>query len=301
MGKWASFTKERFDPVSHLAMIGLFFAAHAGFIQASAPSGAGMNVSAFGQALLALGTLAFFFKLRLYDEIKDYAVDLRHNPTRPLVRGLVTHGDLYRGIGVCIVAELLCFGGAALVALPGAVLAIGYSLLMYKEFFIGERIRPHLTTYAVLHTVVSSLLSLALLSGLSARPVWALPAEAYWFASSSWFLFNIFEFGRKTFTSGEERPLVESYSKIFGRFGAVLLVLAMALISVGLLLKSDFDRPAPMAFELFLWVSVLVLVAVGAAYALTNRAELGRVYRGFSSAYIVIIYSGVLARWAVEW
>ncbi len=281
--KWLQFTKERFDPVSHLVMILLFVVAH----RLVFPSQSGL----VQMALIFFGTVAFFFKLRLYDEIKDYELDLVINPTRPLARGLVKHSDLYTGIAACIVAELAFFGARGMAGLVGISLAIAYSLLMYKEFFIRERIRPHLTTYAISHTVVSGMLSLALVAAMSGEYPWAMSRPAYLFALNSWCLFNIFEFGRKTFASSEERDGVESYSKIFGRFGAVALVLSMAGTSSICLMKIDGSG----FIRLFILASCLALFSVGIAYASFNRAPFGKVYRAFSSIYIVLIYLGLVA------
>ena len=68
---------------------------------------------------------------------------------------------------------------------------------MYKEFFIPNLIRPLLTTYAMSHTIVTGLFSIALLAALS-QTMLDLPVEAYYFALANWGLFNVFEFSRKT-------------------------------------------------------------------------------------------------------
>lgn len=284
--KWLQFTKERFDPASHLVMILVFVMAHKLLFPGQASLNSGDSVW-----LVFLGAVVFFFKLRLYDEIKDYELDLVVNPTRPLARGLVTHQDLYMGIIVCIALELTLFGSQGPAALVTISIAIAYSLLMYKEFFIREHIRPHLTTYAVLHTIVSSMLSFAILAAFTRQYPWHMSRETYYFALNSWYLFNIFEFGRKTFTTAEERSGVESYSKIFGRLGAVALVLAMAAASSYCLTRV---RYLP-AFHIFVYASSAALAISGIFYAAFNRAPYGKIYRAFSSIYIVLVYSGLVA------
>jgi 4-hydroxybenzoate polyprenyltransferase len=204
---------------------------------------------------------------------------------------LVKHADLHLGIALCILAELALFGSQGLAGMMAIAVAIAYSLLMYKEFFIREKIRPHLTTYAVSHTVVSGMLSLALISVMSREFPWALDQSAYLFALNSWCLFNIFEFGRKTFTTVEERPGVESYSKIFGRHGAVALVLSMAGASALCLVRIE---TVPVV-KPFILASCGILLLAGTAYARLDRAPYGKIYRAFSSVYIVLIYSGLVA------
>ncbi|MCA9524000.1 MAG: hypothetical protein KC609_23685 [Myxococcales bacterium] len=291
VARWLQFAKERFDPLSHLLMIGLFFWVHQILAQRLARG------DAWRSGLLLVGTLAFFFKLRLYDEIKDFETDSALNPSRPLVRGLLAHRDLHRGIVGCIAIELVTFGLSGSAALLSIVWAIGYSLLMYREFFIGRWIRPHLTTYAVSHTVVSVWLSLALFVALTARPVWELPRGLLLFSLGNWCLFNIFEFGRKTFTSAEEREGVESYSKIFGRTGAVLLLLVMGAASSYLL--SGLDEAT--SGRLF-WAigGVLGAIAItGSLYAIRDCA--GGIYRAASSLYIVLVYATLLIFHYAAW
>lgn len=292
--KWWTFTRERFDPLSHLLMILVFVEAHRVLVR----EGTALDVQNWALALLFAGTTLFFFKLRLYDEIKDYELDCVINPTRPLARGLVTHRDLYFGIVFCILAELALFavigaGAAVAVAVP-----ILYSLLMYKEFFIRERIRPHLTTYAVSHTVVSGLFSLALIAALTGKPVWDLGRLGYLFALNSWCLFNVFEFGRKTFATDEEREGVASYSNIFGRYGAVALVLLQSGVSALCLVALNLGNSAGGVLLWLLGAANLVLLLTGGAYAILNRSRYGKLYRAYSSVYIIVIYLGfVLIRY----
>ena len=293
-GRFWIFARERFDPPSHLVMIGLFLVGHVAIQAAvSGADGALAHLAALPPlAALLLGTVAFFFKLRLYDEIKDYEVDCEHNPGRPLARGLVSHRDLHVGIVVCIGIELACFGLASVRSLPAAAVAVGYSLLMYREFFIGRHIRPHLTTYAVSHTVVTVLLSLTISSGLGAKLAWGLGRPALFFALNNWCLFNIFEFGRKTFSSAEEREGVESYSKIFGRYGAVVLVLSQAALSS----LSLHLMALPSATGLVFYTAGLggLLLVVGLTYATSDRAGPAKLYRVMSSVHIVLVYVGFL-------
>lgn len=284
------FAKERFDPASHLLMILTFVAAHYVFVR---NAGGGASISPTVGITLFFLSLVFFFKLRLYDEIKDYEVDVAVNPTRPLARGLVKHGDLYRAIVFCILSELAL---AAMLSSDTALcmgITMAYSLLMFKEFFIGKYLRPHLTTYAVSHTIVCAFLSVTLCVGLGGYSFQNIPRFVISFAAGSWGIFNIFEFGRKTFTTAEERPNVESYSLIFGRFGAVLLVLAMAIGAAYCFVKT----PQLASAQLFVTLQQLLLVvlaAVGILYALLNRHPFGRIYRGASSVYIILVYIAII-------
>ena len=54
-------------------------------------------------------------------------------------------------------------------ALAGMGMAIAYSMLMYREFFLRGFLRPRLTTYAVVHTVVTVLLTLTLFAAFTGQ------------------------------------------------------------------------------------------------------------------------------------
>jgi 4-hydroxybenzoate polyprenyltransferase len=270
--KWVIFIGERFPIASHLTMIFVFVLAHFALAGAS-PLNSKMGL------LFSFCTL-FFFKLRLYDEIKDYEVDLKHNPGRPLPRGLLKISDLKKMIVVIIGLELSIAACLGQKAFATSVTVICYSLLMFKEFFIGSYLRPHLTSYAVTHTFVTFLLSIALSQAITDT----LSFHHIYFALSNWALFNIFEFGRKTFQSDEERPEVESYSSIFGIKGACLLLISQALISF--LLISLIEKNA---FTLTNTILMLSLFAASLALITKNKKPWGVLYRSYSSAYIVII------------
>lgn len=292
------FTKERFEPVTHFVMISVFVAFHFMLV-----AGKENEISLTGIFMLLLGSTAFFFKLRAYDEIKDYEVDLKFKPHRPLARGLVTHNDLHRVIMGCIFLEIATFSFFGPTALAAMAFAIAYSLLMFKEFFIGKYLRPHLTTYAVTHTIVGGLLALSILSAVRNQFFWSADQNSIQAVLAAWGLFNIFEFGRKTYCRSEERPEIESYSKIFGQWGAVALVVGMGIFSAYLLgtvdsmdsILNGSNQVLRTAAWLFLVGGPVITMLFGAAYAATDHNRFGAIYRAASSMVIVFVYGGLSA------
>lgn len=289
MNRGLTFILERFNPIAYLPMIAVFVGAH--FALANL-LGVKVNLVSISSVLLALGVLVFFLMLRLYDEIKDYEVDLQIHPDRPLPRRLVSIDEIKWSIVACIGIELICFGLLGFTSLIGALIAVGFSVLMYNEFFIRDYLRSHLTTYAVTHTAVSVLLSLAIFSAISSTFIWDLEPAAYYLALSSWCLFNIFEFGRKTFSSQEEKANVDSYSKLFGRFGAVSLVIGMAILSLIILSFTPFAQAV--IFWPFIICASVVLGISGITYALYDKTAHSNIYRIASSAYLIVIYGGLI-------
>jgi hypothetical protein len=154
--RWIQFIQERFNPLAYGTMILLVCLAHTVTL-----------VTVFQQTWnlfipLILFFSCFFFKLRCYDEIKDYEHDLIHNPLRPLARGLITKKALGFAIVFCWMVEILSLISIGIRTLLFVFPVLVYTLLMYKEFFIGKILKPYLTTYATLHTFVFFLLSAAL-------------------------------------------------------------------------------------------------------------------------------------------
>jgi 4-hydroxybenzoate polyprenyltransferase len=175
-------------------------------------------------------------------------------------------------------------------SLASALVAIGYSLLMYKEFFVRRWLRAHLTTYAITHTLVIVFISITLFTALSNIPSTQLPMPLWSFSLGGWFIFTIFEFGRKTLSSQEERTGIDSYSKTFGRFGAVASVVAMALGGTALLsAKGLFVADMP----LLRWV--VVLGVLGLLYAILNTPIFAKVYRVTTMLFIIAVYATMIS------
>lgn len=286
--RWLTFIKERFDPLSHLVMMGLFLCAfmiNVSFLEESAA-----NLSQ--KILICLFVFLFFLKLRFYDEIKDYETDLEINPTRPLPRGLLSVFEVKRAIEWTIFFELVILLGLGPKALTIGVIAIGYSLLMYKEFFIGEKIRPLLTTYAMSHTFVTVFLSLTILCALTQKWVWQLPIDLLKFSIMAWPLFNIFEFGRKTYQPSEEREGVATYSNIWTKPGAFALVVSQAVFAAALMLSTKIGNTGVVQNSVV--ASVGILCAVGMLYIVSSSVVIGKIYRIYSSVYIILTYLSFL-------
>ncbi len=289
--RWCQFLIERFNPSSYFFLIGTFVMAH---LLIAGISFSGPYLFTFIKKFIlgALLSFLFFFKLRLYDEIKDYETDLLINPTRPLPRGLFSLSHFKLIIGIIIFLELLLVGLWAPQAIFILLFTILYSLLMFKEFFIKDIIRPHLTTYALLHTIVSVPFSLTLLCSLAQVSYSEIPFEQKIFSLLSWPLFNIFEFGRKSFLKSEERVNINSYTSIFGKFGAIILVVLQVFFVVFFLYQiPQLIRPF---FINYLSLLLLGFTFVMMSFIILNLKWVGYLYRFFSSLFIVLIYSGVI-------
>lgn len=291
MARLFQFARERFPLSSYIPMVGVYAFGNAALVSDFGPS---MPFSAARFALIWPLSLLYFFRLRCFDEIKDLSFDLAHNPERPLARGLVSKRDLATWIVLAFAAEsAIAFALAGPRGLLIHGVAQAYSLLMYREFFIGRFLRPHLTTYAVTHT-----LSAALLGGsvglLYTRVPVALDGRAVLVLLFNWCLFNLFEFARKTWAPSEERPHVESYSLNFGVPGAVGLSLSQ--IAGGLVLIALHPDARLSGWPVIVH-ALLAAGVLGASLTLVvvKSPRAAATFRAVVSAYLVLFYATLAA------
>ncbi|MBP7828347.1 MAG: manganese transporter permease [Kiritimatiellae bacterium] len=276
---WMMFIRERFPPAAN-AVMALFFSLGNAAVAARL---AGIPFPLARWNIAAVVTVLFFFRLRCFDEIKDYATDLELNPTRPLARGLLTLRQVRIMFGVVTAAEFLLVAPLGLPALAAHAAAVAYSYLMYREFFVGAWLRPRLTLYAVTHTAVSILLGWSIAAQVLGPAHGKFPAAGLLFGLVNWMLFNVFEFGRKTFAPAEEKPGADSYSSLFGPWGAVALCMSQVGIAL-LVLHRLFGGPVP---QLAL---AAVLLAAGLVYAARPTRATARAYRAASGVYLILFY-----------
>jgi len=96
--------------------------------------------------------------------------------------------------------------------------------MMRMEFFVGDWLRPRLELYAITHTFSATLLGMLIHAVTTGRQIALAEGAFLLFALGNWFVFNVFEFGRKTFAHEAERAGVDSYSARLNPAGAVALL-----------------------------------------------------------------------------
>jgi 4-hydroxybenzoate polyprenyltransferase len=302
IARWWIFIKERFPLLRHVLLIVFYVAANAlvGLSSVSLNS-----IPTYKIILCAIAVLAIFLHLRIFDEIKDYKNDLVAHKDRPLARGLISVREAKQAALTLILLELcLSFfiGRAASIA---AICTVAYSLIMYKEFFIGDWLRPKMAAYALTHTLVSCWMSVFVFSAVTGVYFWKIPGVYAMFVLENWMIFNIFEFGRKTFGKDEEEELVESYSKRLGPIRAAFNVVFMATVAMygAYKLANIFNLSSGYTISMYLLYG-LVLLAAG-LYAVHNDTFSGRIFRGVCSIFIlfynIIIAIGFLLTRGMTW
>jgi 4-hydroxybenzoate polyprenyltransferase len=234
----------------------------------------------------SLTLLLFFLHLRIFDDHKDYAADCRHFPHRVLQRGVVTLGELKVLAALAIAGEFclaaIC-GPAALVAVTAAFL---FSLLMLKEFFVGEWLKQHFLVYASVHMLVMPLLSLVIYSFATGEFFWNAPGWYWLYSLVSFFVAFNWEISRKIRAPEEEIEGVDSYTRLFGTYGAAYLVLAVRLIDTGLVVLVGMHLGVSRWFYLLLAGLFLVCMVGFLQYRITTLPRTARRMELYAGLYI---------------
>lgn len=224
-----SYFKERF-PVINMALFAILFfmvGAMAGYFNEMVT-----KASVAWHALGIIAVISFFFRLRVFDEIKDFKIDSINFPHRVLQSGQVQLPQL---ITISIVGTLveivwcLWTGNTALIVWS---LAMGYSLLMRYEFFISAFLKRYLLLYAVSHMLIMPLIILWVYVSFSDHFE---NLYAYYLLAGLSLLSGFsFEIARKIHAPIAEKSSVDSYSKSIGYVPSILLLLLILAIGVGL-------------------------------------------------------------------
>jgi len=186
-------------------------------------------------SLLGAVTLfLFFFHLRVFDEHKDYAEDLLHYPHRVLQSGVITLRDLKVLGAIAIALEIALSAWRGPATLAAWTAAFVFSLLMLKEFFVRDWLKRHFLIYATSHMMIMPLLSLLVFSFATGRWPWEAPPWYWMYAWVGFFVTLNWEVSRKIRAPEDEIEGVETYTRIFGTYGAAYVVLLIRVIDTGL-------------------------------------------------------------------
>lgn len=191
-----------------------------------------------GSIIGAVTLLCLFFHLRVFDEHKDYQEDLKHYPDRILQSGLITLNHLKTmgaiAIGLELVLAAVWMPQGKPAALVAVLVAIGFSVLMLKEFFVSDWLKKHFLIYAISHMLIMPLLAMVVFSFTTGEYFWNAPGWFWFYAFVGFFVTLNWEISRKIRAPEQEIEGVDSYTKIFGTYGAAYAVLVVRVIDTGI-------------------------------------------------------------------
>jgi 4-hydroxybenzoate polyprenyltransferase len=264
-GRWGRFVRERFRPLPHLVLLGLFFAGNRG-----------LHTGEIGRDALRFAILFLaFLRLRIQDDLKDLPGDRVLHPQRPLARGLIPSTEAWIVSFAIAGLEAACALALGQVVWVWWLAWFGFSLLMVREFFAGRWLEARPELYALAHTPFAMFAGWFLAGGSDVSSVWR-------FGLANWAAFCVFEFSRKTYGRDEEPESGVSYSKRWGPRGASALSL-IALLGMCLAVCWAFGDWVSLVF-------VLPLAAAGQAYATAPTGRRARVFRVCAMVSVLVIY-----------
>jgi hypothetical protein len=226
--RWSVYFKERFPIMPNLLVaLGIVLSA-----KYCAESVTRVEAAPLAVAIAVVGGMLFLAQIRFMDELKDVEKDRIAHPERPLPRGLFTEKEFSNFIFRFQIAMVLCAVVAAFVLnfMSGVWFAVGaaYLYLMYKEFFMGQRLQQYPMVYAITHQLIIFPMVAFVMACMSP------PGEMeVWNTAPSFFLgllllgcFFAFEVARKL--DPHAHPLLKTYLSVYGK-GITMLILTTCL------------------------------------------------------------------------
>jgi 4-hydroxybenzoate polyprenyltransferase len=228
-----AYLRERFPLIGNCLLIVSYFSSNQFLAKALTEPGQPMRYSIYSLTG-AITLLCIFFHLRVFDEHKDFEEDSRHYPDRVLQRGLVTLRQLAILGGVAIALELALGAHRGSEALIAVLLVLGFSVLMLKEFFVAEWLKKHFLLYASTHLLIMPLMALMVFSFATGELPWRAPPWFWLYSFVGFFVTFNWEISRKIRAPEEEIEGVDSYTKLFGLYGAAWAVLVIRVVDTAL-------------------------------------------------------------------
>jgi len=227
--RWRVYQRERFPLLMHGPVIAVFAISSVCFSKLLRGD---IHLPGFSVLITAfIVSLLFFFQLRVADEWKDYADDLRWRPCRPVPRGLVTLHELRTLALLAALVQLALTISLSPALTPFLLLVWSYMGLMTREFFMPAWLKAHPLAYLLSHMLVMPLIYL-----FATTCEWRIsgnvaPGALAWFLASGFFNGMVFELGRKIRAPEGEEPGVGTYTALWGHNRAIAAWLSVIALS----------------------------------------------------------------------
>jgi 4-hydroxybenzoate polyprenyltransferase len=290
----AAYLAQRFPIVNMLLFAILFYTV------LSCSQHFGINTFSFNplDLLGGLACISFFFRLRVFDEIKDYELDCKLHPDRVLQSGKIRLIDLQIITGTLFLVEVYwsyVMGPNTLIMFG---VCVGYSLIMRYEFFIPEYLKSRLLLYAISHMLIMPLVMIWLWSAW--QPTLAFTAPLVILMSLSILGGFSFELARKIHAPDAERDEQDSYSKVLGLNGSIITVLIVLL--VGVLAQFSLLDLIDASLWSFILISILYFFALFFYYRASKLKEqkLLRTAELIVSLFMLISYVSIIIETSIK-
>lgn len=205
----------------------------------------GVKIGIFQYKIIALFIIIFmfFFQLRITDEFKDYEEDLKYRAYRPVQRGIISLKTLGK-IGIATVITQIILAHVIDPEIIYFMIFVWiYMFLMAKEFFIKKWLTKRILIYALSHVVIMVFITLVIVEATQ----YIVPKNIFDVFILQRYKHNIdialiplfalnylngivLEIGRKTRRADEEEHGVQTYSKLWGKKKAVVILSLLFVI-----------------------------------------------------------------------
>jgi 4-hydroxybenzoate polyprenyltransferase len=302
--RWRAYFKERFPILAHGILIASFYSSNQFLAHALTRPGEPMHWD-----LTSLGgyitVLCLFFHLRVFDDHKDYEEDSGNFPDRVLQRGVISLSELKLLGGIAIAAEFLLASLRGMGAIVSVLAAFGYSVLMLKEFFARDWLKRHFFVYASSHMLIMPLLAVVVFSFATGEFPWQAPGWFWLYSFVSFFVGFNWEVSRKIRAPQDEREGVDSYTKIFGTYGAAYVVLLVRVIDTCLVALVGYHLQLSGWFYGAL-VLLFAICMIGffhfRFWTATNSARRMELYAAiYIVAFDLVLAVEIARRYGLEW
>lgn len=218
MNPWFTYIKERFP-------LPVYFLLSGGLALSGAVVGLHHSVLSVETVFCFLYAMWVFATLRLMDELKDYDKDVVAHPTRPLPRGVLNVKQVARAISIMMTIGWILsalFFVVNQTSMWLSTLTTAWLWLMYKEFYIGEKLQRKPLIYAVTHQII--LVPFCLVMACSVQDMslgWSLAVLGSFFT---------YEVSRKL--DPKAHAVLATYLSVYRRQGTFLIVAMLFAISL---------------------------------------------------------------------
>ena len=262
----------------------------------------GVKIGIFQYKIIALFIIIFmfFFQLRITDEFKDYEEDLKYRAYRPVQRGIISLKTLGKiGIATVIIQIML-----AHVIDPEIIYFMIfvwiYMFLMAKEFFIKKWLTKRILIYALSHVVIMIFITLVIVEATQ----YIVPKNIFDVFILQWYRHNIdfaliplfvlnylngivLEIGRKTRRADEEEHGVQTYSKLWGRKKAVVVLSLLFVIEYFLVILGLAHTYEKYFFFGRLTLLVILIVSIYFMIKFLKKDLSGKIVETVSGLWII--------------
>lgn len=284
--RWKAYFDERFPLLVYGILIVSFYSSNQFLAHALTNPGEKMQYG-LSSLMGSVTLLCLFFHLRVFDDHKDYTDDCRYFPNRVLQQGVVTLHDLKILGGIAIATEFLLSALWSTAPLVSVLLAFCFSLLMFKEFFVKDWLKRHFLIYASTHMLIMPLFAIVIFSFATQRYPWEAPGWFWLYSFVGFFVAFNWEISRKIRAPEEEIDGVDSYTKIFGTYGAAYLVLLIRVIDTGLVALVGYHLQVSAGFYFALLALFGVCMIGFFQYRFWTTPKTARRMQTYAGMYIV--------------